>query len=735
MWLFLAAAFAAPLLCPPGSAVAVLPAGGEDRLHACLNGDAQLAGPAVVIDAQGRTLARGSFVADHREGRWTERQGALTYAGLYAGGARTGPWTATRSDGSLAFSLNYLPAPVELVARPGADPRVLRRWALPAPASQLHWMGDRLLARTGRGLIELDPDGEARLIALPGPAAGDPAADAEGWSIPLQGGDLLVVDAFGVARRNSKAGHTHVLAATAEGGWVIRDGAGRLAATTPQGDLRWRSKIAFDPVQPAATGALVVGVRDRELRALSTADGAARWSARASAPVVRLVPSYAGDLIYALDRQGEVLAFDAATGAPRWSRDLGLGAGRALGATLRDDAGGLVVIAGGQVWRLFFRDGALLNEAALPKNATTVEPDFFDGLLCAGGVDGVLRCGPPGGAARIEAPVGRLTAPPLILEDRIYVATEAGELLELDRALTQAASPAAEADAVDLRVAGVETEGRRVALEDPPCGSPPLSLGLPEAAAPDAPVEIEALSLTWEDEEAPVFDPRWTVEVEERRLTASLSALWDHQLTGATPVEASPDQLAQLDRLLRCEADRGSFLGEVVVDDIGIERRYFGQVNLSVAPSIEGCLLELTLGDEPLGAFSGVSGLARVGLLLHLDGPELDGRLPLIDAESLSFEGFAELTARWPGAPAEETREAEGQIRLLSPAQSPDLLELRDGSHTPAVLWLPGLRREPDEEGVSVEHAAVYHLIGAAGPSALLPLLRAEACPEPAAPR
>ena len=735
MWLFLAAALAAPLVCPPGSAVVVLPARGEDRLHACLNGEAQLQGPAVLQDAQGRSLARGSFVADLKEGRWTERQGALLYAGLYAGGARTGPWTATRSDGSLAFTLRYLAAPSPLVARPGADPRVLRRWALPAPASQLSWMGDRLLVRTSRGLVELDPDGEARLIALPGPAAGEPAASAEGWSIPLHGGDLLVVDASGVARRNSQAGHTHVLAATAEGGWVIRDGAGRLAATTPQGDLRWRSKIAFDPVQPAAAGALVVGVRDRELRALSTADGAARWSARASAPLVRLVPSFAGDLIYALDRKGEVLAFDAATGAPRWSRDLGLGAGRALGASLRDDAGGLVVIAGGQVWRLSFRDGALLGEATLPKTATTVEPDFFDGLLCAGGVDGALRCGPPGGAALLEAPVGRLTAPPLILEDRLYVATEAGELLELDRALTQAASPAAEADTVALRIGGVAAEGRRVALEDPPCGSTPLSIGLAEAPAPDATVEIEALALSWEEDEAPVFDPRWTVEVEERRLTASLSALWDHQLTQATPVEASPDQLAQLDRLLRCEADRGSFLGEVVVDDIGIERRYFGQVTLAVAPAVEGCLLDLTLGDEPLGAFSGVAGLARVGLELHLDGPDLDGRLPLIEADALSFEGFAELTARWPGAAAEETREAEGQIRVSSPAHSPDLLELRDGSRTQAVLWLPGLRREPDEEGVAVEHAAVYHLLGPAGASALLPLLRAEACPEPTAPR
>jgi len=147
--------------------------------------------------------------------------------------------------------------------------------------------------------------GAAVLSLLPGIGAAHAAAEPPGgarspvrWAVPLSGG------AWGVA-------------ADARGGVVVVDD-GAVVAVTPAGHTRWTAHaVDVTEAEPALDGTTVLVGGEGGVTALSRDRGVVRWHVDlpGEVPAVAL----AGDLALAGTDSGMLTAFDARTGAPRWS--------------------------------------------------------------------------------------------------------------------------------------------------------------------------------------------------------------------------------------------------------------------------------------------------------------------------------------------------------------------------------------------------------------------------------
>jgi outer membrane protein assembly factor BamB len=185
------------------------------------------------------------------------------------------------------------------------------------------------------------------------------------------------------------------------------------------------------PVQ--VVGATVYAAySDGFVAALDRATGAARWE-RMVAPagdeldVDGLVVD--GSRVFAAAYSGAVIALDAATGATRWTFDAPGAVKLALAP-----GGNVIAVAKAGVYALSVEDGTALWSSPLDGGIPSGEPVIAGGWL-------LVPAG-PGGLRFIEASSGRLvrvldpgsgvSGVPAVVERRVYVLSNRGDLFALD---------------------------------------------------------------------------------------------------------------------------------------------------------------------------------------------------------------------------------------------------------------------------------------------------------------
>lgn len=631
-----------------------------------------------------------------------------------------------------------------------ADPRLA--WSLPLQGGvqAIDWLGEEVALRLSRSLVLLDPEAPsaARRVPLPGVPAGPVVGSGALLALPVVGGDLVVISG-GLARLwHTPAGFSHVTAV--QGGLVLgRDGASHLVAFDPRlGVPRWKTRIAFDDRAPAAVPGLLVGVRGKDLRAVRAEDGAFAWQARLARPAVQVKGAYDGGGVFALDAEGELTALSALDGAPRWTRRLpGLGP-LAATATLRDDADALVIVAGGRVIRIAHEGGALLYDGTLGKRETTVDPDTFEGQLCTAPFGGGLSCGRLGEPPRFTVPLGAITASPLLLGDtalvatadkrlhrvRVDVAEETGEGGTIARtALVTIGGAAAPVPVVEVRGEG-------------PCAGAAHTLDLDGYVAPALPaeLELEEYRRTWgAAEEGWRFDPAWQVEPLSRRWEVSYWYAWDPEVIDASVYDGSEQDALDLGALLHCELDSGDWLGELRARQGNVTRLYQGRLHVQSLPhEVEGelgCLLEVSLDDEPIGVWAGPGEDAWLDLHIALEGASAAPVLGLDASPPVGLlEGELHVETLLPGAEGRAERVFQGELEL---DYHRDWLSVDVDGNTVFDLFAPDLRYAQRVEGrldgqaapepiAEVENEGVWRL-KATTAERFLPLWTLPACAEP----
>ncbi len=273
----------------------------------------------------------------------------------------------------------------------------------------------------------------ALLWAAAVPMAGQPVN-------PAVDDDPFFVAGDGVGRypRNGDAGWRVLEGVPASAparvaGGVLVVSAGRLLLLDPDdGGIRWARQVAGDAFAPvAADGRVFLATREGRLMAFSLADGAPLWSVRPGRGWL-YPPARQPGLLVTGGQDGVVWALDPADGRVRWQvtleqelvwAPLALGRGRLLVTTFSGD---VAVLEGDRGRRLWSR--------RLP--APVLRAARSGGALALVGMDGVvLGVDPESGATRWRYDSGTRLRPRIASAGgRLLLVTDDGVLLVLDGA-------------------------------------------------------------------------------------------------------------------------------------------------------------------------------------------------------------------------------------------------------------------------------------------------------------
>jgi outer membrane protein assembly factor BamB len=241
------------------------------------------------------------------------------------------------------------------------------------------------------------------------PARGAASTDPVVWSTPLDQAFDLVTDGAGV---------------------VVVSGDNAVHALGRDGREQWTAHVASTNMgQPAVGSGVVLVGGDHTVTALARADGSPRWQRSTAAATYSV--AIAGDLAVAGDLDGTLAAFDAPTGAPRWSVKY---PGMLWSGARSDPASGSVVATwhrspSAAVRAFDLATGALRWEA--PTAVATAAPVVRGGLV-------VLAIGDGNRHARVEArdlATGRLrwqTPVPASFEEGIEPAADDRSVAVID---------------------------------------------------------------------------------------------------------------------------------------------------------------------------------------------------------------------------------------------------------------------------------------------------------------
>lgn len=175
-------------------------------------------------------------------------------------------------------------------------------------------------------------------------------------------GMVYAMDAAGVVS-------AHVEADISDVKWVDETGRSKTTPDALGGGLAYDEQVIY-----ATTG---LGT----LRALDAQTGAVKWIIRVGAPV-RGAPAIAGGLVVVLTADNQTLAYDAATGEPRWEhRGIRETAGF-FSTTAPIVSEGIVVSAysSGEVFALRLESGSVLWSDTLTSNVKTKAAAVFSGI-------------------------------------------------------------------------------------------------------------------------------------------------------------------------------------------------------------------------------------------------------------------------------------------------------------------------------------------------------------------
>lgn len=275
-------------------------------------------------------------------------------------------------------------------------------------------------------------------------------ADASIVVVATPDGQVIALDARTGAPEWRASVSSEVLAppVVGQGSVVLRTADGRVfslsaetgarqwlySRTVPVLSLRGHSAPVLVP------DGVVAGFDNGRLSALDLASGNPAWEATVSIPqgrtdLERMVDIDADPLVIGGDLfvggyQGRVAGIALASGQIGWTRDLSV-----IGGLAADADNLYVTDADGQLWALDRRNGASVWRVDALRGMQLTQPVIHEGLVVLAASDGAIRwIDPRDGRILARYSMGRaaIQAPPVVVNDRVYVLDLRGRLQALE---------------------------------------------------------------------------------------------------------------------------------------------------------------------------------------------------------------------------------------------------------------------------------------------------------------
>lgn len=278
------------------------------------------------------------------------------------------------------------------------------------------------------------------------PLSGGPATDGEVVVLGSSNGDVLALNAADGEQRWRISVSSEVLAAPAIAGGLalVRTVDGKLTALDlTDGRQRWFVQQLMPRLSVRGTGAPVVikdlvvcGFDNGKLASYALADGSPGWDVLLDPPagrneVDRLADINAtvrtiGEDLYVVGYRGQLTSVAAESGQTLWSQDVQSYEGLAV-----DLQNVYVSGASSELMALSRQGGSELWKHELLKMRDISGPVAFNNSVVVGDFEGYVHffdttTGTP--QARVRAGRNRVTSPPLVVNDMLYVQTDGGNL-------------------------------------------------------------------------------------------------------------------------------------------------------------------------------------------------------------------------------------------------------------------------------------------------------------------
>ena len=278
------------------------------------------------------------------------------------------------------------------------------------------------------------------------PLSGGPATDGKIVVLGSSNGDVIALGADDGKEICRKALSSEVLAAPAiaPGLVLVRTVDGKLTALdAADGTQRWFVQQNMPRLTVRGTGAPVVvrnmvvcGFDNGKLAAYDLSDGTPSWDTLLDPPsgrneIERLADINAtvrsvGDDLYVVDYRGQTTAVALESGQSLWAQDVAGYGG--LAADLEN-----VYISGShsELYALVRQTGSELWKHELLKNRDITGPTAYQNSVVVGDFEGYVyffdtATGKPQARVRIDRT--RVTSPPLVVNDLLYVQSDGGDL-------------------------------------------------------------------------------------------------------------------------------------------------------------------------------------------------------------------------------------------------------------------------------------------------------------------
>ena len=278
------------------------------------------------------------------------------------------------------------------------------------------------------------------------PLSGGPATDGDVVILGSSNGDVIALNAADGAQRWRTSVSSEVLAAPAIGGGLalVRTVDGKLTALDlVDGRQSWFVQQQMPRLSVRGTGAPVViknlvvcGFDNGKLASYALADGSPGWDVLLDPPsgrneVDRMADINAtvraiGEDIYAVGYHGQLTSVAAESGQTLWSQEAPSYDGLAV-----DLQNVYVSGAGSELMALSRQSGSELWKHELLKMRDISGPVAFMNSVVVGDYEGYVHffdtaTGTP--QARVRAGRDRVTSPPLVVNEMLYVQTDGGDL-------------------------------------------------------------------------------------------------------------------------------------------------------------------------------------------------------------------------------------------------------------------------------------------------------------------
>jgi outer membrane protein assembly factor BamB len=314
-----------------------------------------------------------------------------------------------------------------------------------APASD----GSRIFAAASDGRVSAFDAFKGKRLWLSKtelPLSGGPATDGKLVVLGTSNGEVITLDADDGRElwRKSLSGEVLSAPAIAPGLVLVRTVDGKLTALdAADGTQRWFVQQNMPRLTVRGTGAPVVvgnvvvcGFDNGKLAVYELSDGTPAWDTLLDPPagrneIERLADINAtvrsvGEDIYVVGYRGQTAAVALESGQTLWTREVA-----GYGGLATDLENVYVSAASSELHALLRQTGSELWKHGLLKNRDITGPTAYQNSVVVGDFEGYLHffdaaTGKP--QARVRLDSSRVTAPPLVVNDLLYVQSDGGKL-------------------------------------------------------------------------------------------------------------------------------------------------------------------------------------------------------------------------------------------------------------------------------------------------------------------